>query len=139
MKRRSILVLVSALVFAGCHSDNRLHATGSALNSDAYTVEVEIPGEGSAVDRYEMGISVVESLEDLDLNSVMEGIGAEPPARSGRTGEVGFLVSMESTSSLLVFKSERVIVTCSVSGFEDNERAGSVCRDVLLSEIEKQS
>ncbi len=138
MKKESILVLVSALVFAGCFSDSRHHAAGSPLDSDAYRVEIEIPGEGSVVERFEMGVSVLNSLEDLDLNLVMEGNGAEPAVRLGGTGEVDIFVSVKSSSFLTISISERVFVTCSVSGFEDNERAGSVCRDVLLSEIEKQ-
>ena len=137
MKKISILVVV--LVFAGCHSDSRYHAAGSAMNSDAYRVEVEIPGEGSVVERYEIGVSVINSLKELDLNSLMEGSRVEPATTLGGSGEVGFSVSMEYSSSLMVFKSERVVVTCSVSGFEDDERAGSVCRDVVLSEIEKKS
>ena len=139
MKITSTLVLVSALVLAGCTSDDRHHAAASPLDSDPYRVEVEIPGEGSVVDRVEMGDSVIRSLEDLDLTSVMEGDGAEPALRAGGTGEVGFLVSVKSSSFLVVFRSERVFVTCSVSGFEDNERAGSVCKDVLRSEIARQS
>jgi len=139
MKKRSILVLVSVLVLAGCYSENRHDAAGSHLKNDAYRVEVEIPGEGSIVERVEMGDSVLQSLRDLDLNSVMEGNGAEPAVRLGGTGDVSLLVSVKSSSFLSLFRSERVFVTCSVSGFEDNKRAGSACRDLLRSEIEEQS
>ena len=139
MKKKSILVLVSALVFAGCSDDSGDHAAGSPMNSDAYKVEVEVPGEGSAADRVEIAVSVINALKDRNLTSLMRGDGVNPAAQLGSTGEYGLLVSVERSSFLLVFKSERVFVTCSVTGFDDNEGAGSVCRDVLVSEIEKQS